>query len=56
MIGATLTRWLAAALIAVLVSAGHMLDADPEALQDVADDVAAAPIEAQRLARVESAR
>lgn len=55
MIGATLTRWLVAALITAIFGAAPLLDADPEALQDVADDAAAVAQEAQHLARIDAA-
>lgn len=55
MIGATLTRWLLAALITVIFGAAPLLDSDPEALQTVADEAATAGHDAQRLARIDAA-
>lgn len=45
---AAIIRWLAAVLIALLLSAAHLLDGDPEALQEVADAKADAIAQAAR--------
>lgn len=51
MIGAVLTRWLVAILIALLL--GHAaVKGDPEALQATADDVTDAQAQAARVARI----
>lgn len=47
MIGRAFTAWLAAVLVALVCAAAQVLDADPEALQDVADDVVAAQLDAR---------
>lgn len=55
MIGAAFARWLGAVLIALVMGTAQVLDADPEALQDVADEAAAIVQDVQRLARVDAA-
>lgn len=52
---AHLTRWLVALLVTLVCGVIPVLDADPEALQAVADEAAAAAQDAQRLARVDAA-
>lgn len=56
MSAATLIRWLAATLLALLLGSAHLLDADPEALQLVADEAATAATDVRRLARQEAVR